>query len=183
MICNDFLTTKRALFAQNGDGERGCHEALGVLVKGTLIKTSMKNVATYALLATSLAFVGCTTYVGVDNPDNSSSLYSNATGKLTTRYKAEPEAVFNAVKRAIDSNSETMKRMGETDHRGDSSKPFDTTVFARAIGDIEIKVNIAKVEDKEKNESYTEVTILYGFFGNCEQSQQLVSKISANLRR
>ncbi len=143
----------------------------------------MKNVATYALLATSLAFVGCTTYVGVDNPDNSSSLYSNATGKLTTRYKAEPEAVFNAVKRAIDSSSETMKRMGETDHRGDSSKPFDTTVFARAIGDIEIKVNIAKVEDKEKNESYTEVTILYGFFGNCEQSQQLVSKISANLRR
>jgi len=154
------------------------------LVRGTLIKTSMKNVATYALLATSLAFVGCTTYVGVDNPDNSSSLYSNATGKLTTRYKAEPEAVFNAVKRAIDSNSESMKRMGETDHRGDATgKPFDTTVFARAIGDIEIKVNITKVENKEKNESYTEVTILYGFFGNCEQSQQLVSKISANLRR
>ena len=143
----------------------------------------MKNAVTYALLATSLAFVGCNTYVGVDNPDNSSSLYSNVTGTLTTRYKAEPEAVFNAVKRAIDQQSDIMKRMGETDHRSKDGDGFDTTVFARAIGDLEIKVGISKSEDPITKEPFTLVTIKYGMLGNCEQSQQIVSKITANLRR
>lgn len=142
----------------------------------------MKNAVTYALLATALAFTGCTTYVGVDNPDNSGSMYSNITGTLTTRYKAEPEVVFNAVKRAVDQQSDIMKRMGETQHNKDG-EPLNITVYSRAIGDLEVKINISKFEDEKTKESYTVVTIKYGFFGNCEQSQQLVSKISANLRR
>ena len=142
----------------------------------------MKNAVTYALLATALAFTGCTTYVGVDNPDNSGSIFSNVTGTLTTKYKAEPEVVFNAVKRAVDQQSDIMKRMGETQHNSEGQL-FDTTVFARAIGDLEVKINISKIQDEKTKESYTQVTVKYGFFGNCEQSQQLVSKISANLRR
>lgn len=142
----------------------------------------MKNAVTYALLATALAFTGCTTYVGVDNPDNSGSMYSNITGTLTTRYKAEPEVVFNAVKRAVDQQSDIMKRMGETQHNKDG-EPLNITVYSRAIGDLEVKINVSKFEDEKTKESYTVVTIKYGFFGNCEQSQQLVSKISANLRR
>lgn len=142
----------------------------------------MKNAVTYALLATALAFTGCTTYVGVDNPDNSGSMYSNITGTLTTRYKAEPEVVFNAVKRAVDQQSDIMKRMGETQHNKDG-EALNITVYSRAIGDLEVKINVSKFEDEKTKESYTVVTIKYGFFGNCEQSQQLVSKISANLRR
>ena len=61
----------------------------------------MKPAVSIALLAATLAFTGCNTYVGVDNPDQSSSTYSTAAGSLVTRYKASPEAVFNAVKRAI----------------------------------------------------------------------------------
>ena len=142
----------------------------------------MQNAVTYALLATALAFTGCTTYVGVDNPDNSGSMYSNITGTLTTKYKAEPEVVFNAVKRAVDQQSDIMKRMGETQHNKEG-EPLNITVYSRAIGDLEVKINVSKFEDEKTKESYTLVTIKYGFFGNCEQSQQLVSKISANLRR
>ena len=148
----------------------------------TELQLIMKNAVTYALLATVITFTGCTTYVGVDNPDNSGSMFSNITGTLTTKYKAEPEVVFNAVKRAVDQQSDTMKRMGETQHNSEGQL-FDTTVFARAIGDLEVKINISKFQDEKTKESYTIVTVKYGAFGNCEQSQQLVSKISANLRR
>jgi hypothetical protein len=82
----------------------------------------------------------------------------------------------------VDQQSDTMKRMGETQHNKEG-QPLDITVFARAIGDLEVKINVAKFEDEKTKESYTQVTVKYGFFGNCEQSQQLVSKISANLRR
>jgi hypothetical protein len=34
VICNDFLITKQANLAQQSGGERGCHKALGMLVKG-----------------------------------------------------------------------------------------------------------------------------------------------------
>jgi len=142
----------------------------------------MKHAVPFALLAATLAFTGCNTYVGVDNPDQPSSTYSNATGSLVTRYKASPEAVFNAVKRAVDSQSDTMKRMGETP-KVVNNELQEVTVFARAIGDLEIKIEVAKVEDPVTKENFTQVTVKYGFFGNCEQSQQIVSRITQNLRR
>jgi hypothetical protein len=142
----------------------------------------MKHAVPFALLAATLAFTGCNTYVGVDNPDQPSSTYSNATGSLVTRYKASTEAVFNAVKRAVDSQSDTMKRMGESDKRVNNELQ-EVTVFARAIGDLEIKIEVEKVEDPVTKEIFTQVTVKYGFFGNCEQSQQIVSRITQNLRR
>ena len=33
-ICNDFLITKQTNLAHGSGGERGCHKALGMLVKG-----------------------------------------------------------------------------------------------------------------------------------------------------
>ncbi len=142
----------------------------------------MKPAVSLALLAATLAFTGCNTYVGVDNPDHSSSTYSNLAGSLVTRYKASPEAVFNAVKRALDSQSDTMKRMGETPKLNGNDLQ-EVTVYARAIGDLEIKVIVEKAEDPITREAFTQVTVKYGFLGNCEQSQQIVSRITQNLRR
>jgi hypothetical protein len=39
------------------------------------------------------------------------------------------------------------------------------------------------LEDPVTKENFTQVTVKYGFFGNCEQSQQIVSRITQNLRR
>ena len=51
-----------------------------------------------ALLA-ALVLAGCTTQIGVDNSQNNEASFSNVNGTLTTRYTADTEAVFNAVKR------------------------------------------------------------------------------------
>lgn len=162
--------------------EIGCQPASAVFRCAYRIPPLMKHAVPFALLAATLAFTGCNTYVGVDNPDQPSSTYSNATGALVTRYKASPEVVFNAVKRAVDAQSDTMKRMGESDKRVNNELQ-EVTVYARAIGDLEIKIEVAKVEDPVTKENFTQVTVKYGFFGNCEQSQQIVSRISQNLRR
>ena len=66
-----------------------------------------------ALLAV-LVLSGCSTQLGVDNSQNNEASYSNVTGILTTRYTADTTAVFNAVKRTIDSMPGTL-RTGETD--------------------------------------------------------------------
>jgi len=145
----------------------------------------MKHAVPFALLAATLALAGCNTYVGVDNPDQPSSTFSNITGTLVTRYKASPDAVFNAVKRSIDAQRETMMRTGESDITGpggDNDK-VGVKVFARSVGDLLVTVEIAKTEDKEKNETYTAVSIKYGNFGNLPESQKLISRISSNLRR
>jgi len=162
--------------------EIGCQPASAVFRCAYRIPPLMKHAVPFALLAATLAFTGCNTYVGVDNPDQPSSTYSNATGALVTRYKASTETVFNAVKRAVDSQSDTMKRMGESDKRVNNELQ-EVTVFARAIGDLEIKIEVEKVEDPVTKEVFTQVTVKYGFFGNCEQSQQIVSRITQNLRR
>ena len=141
----------------------------------------MKHAVPFALLAATLALAGCNTYVGVDNPDQPSSVYSNITGSLVTRYKASPDAVFNAVKRAIDSQRETMMRTGESDKRANNELQ-EVTVYARAIGDLEIKITIEKAEDEVTKAVFTQVKVKYGFFGNLPESQKIVSKITSNLR-
>ena len=143
----------------------------------------MKLAATLALLATALAVTGCNTLIGVDNPDQREASFSNATGTLVTRYNtADIDSVFNAVKRAIDSQSD-MKRMGETPDEGANKELLGVVVFARAIGDLEIKVEVAKAEDPISKQAFTTVSVKYGAFGNLPQSQKLVSLISQNLRR
>ena len=133
-----------------------------------------------ALLA-ALVLTGCSTQLGVDNSQNNEASYSNVTGILTTRYTADTEAVFNAVKRTIDSMPGTL-RTGETDDRGANKELNSVIVFARTIGDLEIKITIEKAEDEQTKAAYTKVSIKYGLFGNLPESQQLVSKITSNLR-
>ena len=151
----------------------------------TTVHLTMKLAASLALLATALAVTGCNTLVGVDNPDTREATFSNVTGALVTKYNtADINGVFNAVKRAIDSQSD-MKRMGETPDP-ENATPADlvgVVVFARAIGDLEVKVEIVKVEDPISKQVFTSVSVKYGAFGNLPQSQKLVSLISQNLRR
>lgn len=138
----------------------------------------MKSVL--ALLA-ALVLAGCSTQIGVDNSQNREASFSNVTGVLTTRYTSDTEAVFNAVKRTIDAMPGTL-RTGETDDRGANKELNSVIVFARTIGDLEIKITIEKAEDPETKAVFTQVKVKYGAFGNLPESQQLVSKITSNLR-
>jgi hypothetical protein len=133
-----------------------------------------------ALLA-ALVLAGCSTQIGVDNSQNREASYSNVTGVLTTRYTSDAEAVFNAVKRTIDAMPGTL-RTGETDDRGANKELNSVIVYARTIGDLEIKITIEKAEDPETKAVFTQVKVKYGAFGNLPESQQLVSKITSNLR-
>ena len=133
-----------------------------------------------ALLAT-LLLSGCATQIGVDNSQNREASFSNVTGVLTTRYTSDAEAVFNAVKRTIDAMPGTL-RTGETDDRGPNKELNSVIVYARTIGDLEIKITIEKAEDPETKAVFTQVRVKYGAFGNLPESQQLVSKITSNLR-
>ena len=133
-----------------------------------------------ALLA-ALVLAGCSTQIGVDNSQNREASFSNVTGVLTTRYTSDTEAVFNAVKRTIDAMPGTL-RTGETDDRGPNKELNSVIVYARTIGDLEIKVTIEKAEDEQTKAVFTQVKIKYGAFGNLPESQQLVSKITSNLR-
>ncbi len=133
-----------------------------------------------ALLA-ALVLAGCSTQIGVDNSQNREASYSNVSGVLTTRYTSDTEAVFNAVKRTIDAMPGTL-RTGETDDRGANKELNSVIVYARTIGDLEIKITIEKAEDPETKAVFTQVKVKYGAFGNLPESQQLVSKITSNLR-
>ncbi|MDP5012938.1 MAG: DUF3568 domain-containing protein [Opitutales bacterium] len=136
-----------------------------------------------SVLALLAAFVlaGCSTQIGVDNSQNREASFSNVTGVLTTRYTSDTEAVFNAVKRTIDAMPGTL-RTGETDDRGANKELNSVIVFARTIGDLEIKITIEKAEDEQTKAVFTQVMVKYGAFGNLPESQQLVSKITSNLR-
>ena len=133
-----------------------------------------------ALLA-ALVLAGCSTQIGVDNSQNREASFSNVTGVLTTRYTSDTEAVFNAVKRTIDAMPGTL-RTGETDDLGANKELNSVVVYARTIGDLEIKITIEKAEDPETKAVFTQVKVKYGAFGNLPESQQLVSKITSNLR-
>jgi hypothetical protein len=133
-----------------------------------------------ALLA-ALVLAGCSTQIGVDNSQNREASFSNVTGVLTTRYTSDTEAVFNAVKRTIDAMPGTL-RTGETDDLGANKELNSVVVYARTIGDLEIKITIEKAEDEITKAVFTQVRVKYGAFGNLPESQQLVSKITSNLR-
>ena len=133
-----------------------------------------------ALLA-ALFLAGCSTQIGVDNSQNREASFSNVTGVLTTRYTSDTEAVFNAVKRTIDAMPGTL-RTGETDDRGANKELNSVIVYARTIGDLEIKITIEKAEDPETKAVFTQVKVKYGAFGNLPETQQIVSKITSNLR-
>lgn len=143
----------------------------------------MKHLLPILALSTALALSGCATSVGVDNPDNSTASYAG--GALTTTYKSDVTAVFGATKRALDSMRDlnVLGRVGETEDRSAEGELAGVTVFARATGDIRITVTIAKAVDAATGGEVTEVSIRWGYLGNCQQSQQLVHRITQNLAR
>jgi hypothetical protein len=141
----------------------------------------MKKLLTFASLSAiaSLSLTGCGNEIGVDNNSDTKGTYSM--GALETRYEALNqdyiENVFNASKKALDDLK--YFRTGETPAKD------KITIFARSHGDIETTVTIYKkvVETKEgQKKEWVYVAIRYGTWGNCAQSQLIVSKITANLR-
>lgn len=145
----------------------------------------MKKLLSFASLAalTSIAAVGCTpagTDIGVNNPDDDTANYMNATGVLTTRYAAKSpeyiENVFEATKRAFDELK--YFRTGET------PKADGTKIFARAHGDVQITADITKrvVTTKQgAKQEWIYVAISYGTWGHTKESQVIVSHITDNL--
>ncbi len=145
----------------------------------------MKHALATALLASAVAFTGCSTNVGVDNPDSREASASSVSGIVSTRYNAPVESVFNAVNRALD-ETPGMMRTGESDITSgliSSDDKIGVKVFARSVGDLLVTVEIFKAEDQEKKETYTAVAIKFGAFGNLPESQKLISRISSHLRR
>ena len=136
------------------------------------------SLAAVAALAT-LGLTGCGTNVGVDTPDDTNGNY--AQGGLTVRYASKGEnyieSVNNAAKKALDQLG--YFRTGETPRQNGISH------YARTHGDIEITVDLNRrvVESKEGEKSeWIYVNVRYGSWGNCQKSQQIVSKITANLK-
>lgn len=143
----------------------------------------MKHLLPILALSSALALSGCATSVGVDNPDNSTASYAG--GSLTTTYKSDVTAVFAATKRALDGMRDlnVLGRVGETERRSAEGDLTGVTVFARAIGDIQVTVDINKAVDAATGGDVTETTVRWGILGNCQQSQQVVHRITQNLGR
>lgn len=143
----------------------------------------MKHLLTVSALACALALTGCATQVGVNNPDNSSATYSG--GSLTTTYKSDVSTLFAATKRSLDSMRDVgiVGRTGETPETNELGELVGMTVHARAIGDQPVKVTITKATDEATGADCTEVTVRWGLLGNCQQSQQVVHRITENLGR
>lgn len=143
----------------------------------------MKHLLTVAVLACALALTGCATQVGVNNPDNSSATYSG--GNLTTTYKSDVSTLFAATKRALDSMRDVgvLGRTGETPETDELGTMTAVTVYARAIGDYQVKVTITKAIDVNTGADCTQVSVRWGATGNCQQSQQVIHRITENLGR
>ncbi len=147
----------------------------------------MKKLLSFATLAAVATFgaAGCSptgTEIGVNNPDDSTANYQNATGILTTRYAAKSpeylETVFDATKRALDELK--YFRTGETPRKD------GITIYARAHGDVKITVDVDKrvIETKQgAKQEWVYVRVQYGTWGNAKESQIIVSHISDHLSK
>lgn len=143
----------------------------------------MKHLLPILAIVSAIALSGCSTAVGVDNPDNSSASWAG--GSLTTTYKSDVNAVFAATKRALDSMRDVnvLGRTGETESRSGEGELTGIKVYARAIGDIQVTVDINRATDAATGGDVTEVTVRWGMLGNCQQSQQVIHRITQNLGR
>lgn len=137
-----------------------------------------KSLPILALAASALSLTGCDTTYAVNNKADSNGTYQ--LGAATMRYPSQsPEYinnVFNATNQAL--NQLGYFRTGETPGKD------KITVFARAIGDVEITVDIYKkvIENKDRSkQEWIYVTVRYGTWGNLKESQSIQSKISENL--
>jgi hypothetical protein len=143
----------------------------------------MKHLLPLAALVGLVSLAGCTTQIGVDNPDNSAASWS--AGTLTTTYKSDVTTLFAATKRALDGMRDVgiVGRTGETPERNELGELTAVTVFARAQGDVSVRVSISKAVDANTGNECTQVDVRWGMGGNAQQSQQVIHRISQNLGR
>ena len=134
----------------------------------------------------ALPFAGCTTVVGVRNPQDTNGRWSSLSGTLTVRYpQSTVEDVFVASKKALDQImwNETTKmymRTGETLPR-ENDKTKRIIVYARGIGDVKVTVTIYTAVNAKTKEECTQAEVSYGSGGNLKESQVIVEGISQNL--
>lgn len=134
----------------------------------------------------ALPFAGCTTVVGVRNPQDTNGRWADLSGTLTVRYpQSTVEQVFVATKKALDQikwDETTLmyKRTGETLPR-ENDKAKRIIVYARGIGDVKVTVTIYTAVNTKTKEECTQADISYGAWGNLKESQVIVEAISQNL--
>ena len=127
----------------------------------------------------ALPFAGCTTVVGVRNPQDSNGSWADLSGSLTVRYpQSTVEEVFVATKKGIDQLG--YFRTGE-DLPRENAKSKSIKVYARGVGDIEVTVTISIATDVKTKKEWTQAVIKYGAWGNLKESQVIVEAISKNL--
>ncbi|MDR2981143.1 MAG: DUF3568 domain-containing protein [Puniceicoccales bacterium] len=139
----------------------------------------MKKLLSLAMLTALVAFPlsGCITQVGV-NAKNSTADWNSMSGSLTVKYTDNTiEDVFVATKKGLDQLQ--FFRTGETLPK--DGKSGSITVYARAIGDMNITVDIYTAKNTKTKKEWTQAVIKYGTWGNLQESQKIVSAISENL--
>lgn len=143
----------------------------------------MKHLLPLAALVGLVSLTGCTTQIGVDNPDNNAASWS--AGTLTTTYKSDVSTLFAATKRALDGMRDVgiVGRTGETPERNELGELTGVTVYARAQGDVQVRVSINKAVDANTGTDCTQVDVRWGLGGNAQQSQQVIHRITQNLGR
>jgi hypothetical protein len=143
----------------------------------------MKHILPLAALVGLISLTGCTTQIGVDNPDNNSAAWS--AGTLTTTYKSDVSTVFAATKRSLDSMRDVgiVGRTGESPERNELGELTGVIVYARGLGDVQVRVSINKAIDANSGTDCTQVDVRWGMAGNAQQSQQVIHRISQSLGR
>jgi hypothetical protein len=143
----------------------------------------MKHILPLAAFVGLISLAGCTTQIGVDNPDNNSASWS--AGTLTTTYKSDVSTVFAATKRALDGMRDVgiVGRTGESPERNELGEMTGVIVYARGLGDVQVRVSINKAIDANTGTDCTQVDVRWGMGGNAQQSQQVIHRISQSLGR
>lgn len=142
----------------------------------------MKKILAISLLAAAAAFSGCTT-VTVDIPGSEhagDAVWTRRTLENVRYYKSDVEAVKAA---AIDAG----RSLGLY-YAGDTPSKYGTELYFCGPKFVKITIDITRRAPKpSKNPAvptppeYTEVSIVYGTWGDLDASQALVSGISKNL--
>lgn len=143
----------------------------------------MKKILAISLLAASAAFSACTS-VTVNIPDEKyagEATWTRRTLENVRYYSHDVEAVKAAAIKA-------GRELGLY-YAGDTPFQYGTELYFCGPKFVKITVDITRRAPKPSKNSnvtnlpeYTEVAIVYGTWGDLEASQELVSKITENLK-
>ncbi len=147
-----------------------------------------KRIIAVSVLAAAAVLSGCMTQP-VDQPGSRrpEGTWNSITGTLSDvrYYNSDVDAVYKAAESALRELNIFVTGYDKT--------KSGYTLYGRAVGDYKVLVDITKraVSSKAKGrnaapaaaepETYTEVSVSYGSFGDLAPSLQIISKISSNL--